>query len=143
KDTNSGLNRWRMRQQQVSAANLYWSDFLTKGYTLNFSALYNHDQASFLIDKNGFLVRPAPLGLPLPHKIRAAYAGISGDGHIGRINITHSFYEAFGRDEFNPIVARAQHINAQLAALELSYEKDWMMWRASAFYTSGDHNLRD
>src|SRR5205807_2829148 len=51
--------------------------------------------------------------------------------------------EAFGRDEFNPIVARAQHINAQLAALELSYEKDWMMWRASAFYTSGDHNLRD
>ncbi len=38
KDTNSGLNRWRRRKQSVYAANLYWSDFLTKGYTLNFSA---------------------------------------------------------------------------------------------------------
>ena len=46
KDTNSGLNRWRMRQQQVAVANLYIADFLTKGYTLNLSALYNHDQPS-------------------------------------------------------------------------------------------------
>jgi len=145
KDTNSGLNRWRQRQQSVSAANLYWSDFITKGYTLNFSALYNHDQASFLVDKNGFLVRPAPLGLPVPHKIRAVYAGVSGDGHIGRINVSHAFYEAFGRDDLNPIPARkpGQHINAQLAALEVSYEKDWKTFRASAFYTSGDHNLND
>ena len=64
KDANSGLNHWQSRRQQVYAANLYWSDFLTKGYTLNFSALYNHDQPSFLVDKNGFLVRPAPVGLP-------------------------------------------------------------------------------
>jgi hypothetical protein len=145
KDTNSGLNRWRQRQQSVSAANLYWSDFLTKGYTLNFSALYNHDQASFLVDKNGFLVRPSPLGLPVPHKIRAIYAGVAGDGHIGRVNVSHAFYEVFGRDDLNPIPALkpAQHINAQLAAMEVSYEKDWKTFRASAFYTSGDHNLND
>jgi hypothetical protein len=145
KDTNSGLNRWRLRQQSVSAANLYWSDFLTKGYTLNFSALYNFDEASFLVDKNGFLVRPAPIGFPTlhGHMIKAGYAGIAGDGHIKRINISHAFYQAFGRDENNPIVNRPLHINAQLAALELSYEKDWMTWRVSGFYTSGDHNLRD
>jgi hypothetical protein len=145
KDSNSGLNRLRKRQQSVSAANLYWNDFLTKGYNLNFSALYNHDQASFLIDTNGFLVRPAALGFPLPHKIRAGYAGISGDGHIGRINVSHAFYEAFGRDDRNPIPARhpAQRINAQLAALELSYEKDWKTFKASALYTSGDHDLND
>lgn len=141
KDTNSGLNRWRTRQQSVSVANLYWNDFLTKGYNLNFSALYNHDQPSFLIDKNGFLVRPAPVGTPLPHKIQAAYAGISGDGHIGRINVSHAFYEAFGRDTLNPITGRPEHINAQLAAAEISYEKDWMTWKVSAFYTSGQRTL--
>src|SRR4051812_31120959 len=145
KDANSGLNRWRRRNQSVYAANLYWNDFLTKGYTLNFSALYNNDQPSFLIDKNGFLVRPAPTGVPLPHKVRAGYAGISGDGHIGRINVSHAVYEAFGRDSFNPIPARRhpQHIQARMAALELAYEKDWMTFRASGFYASGDGNLND
>jgi hypothetical protein len=145
KDAISGLNRWRHRNQSVAAANLYWNDFFTRGYNLNFSLLYNNDQPSFLIDKNGFLVRPAPIGNPLPHKIRAGYAGISGDGHIGRINISHTFYQAFGRDSFHPIPAmkNAQHINAQLAALELAYEKDWMIWKASAFYTSGDGDLND
>jgi len=145
KDADTGLNRFRHRNQSVYAANLYWSDFLTKGYTLNFSALYNNDQPSFLVDKNGFLVRPAPVGIPLPHKVRAGYAGASGDGHLGRINVSHAYYEAFGRDSFNPIPARhhAQHIEARMAALELSYEKDWMTWRASAFYASGDGNLND
>jgi hypothetical protein len=145
KDTNSGLNRWRSRRQQVYAANLYWSDFLTKGYTLNFSALYNHDQPTFLIDKNGFLVRPAPIGIPLPHKVRAGYVGISGEGHIKRINVSHSFYQAFGRDDFNPIPAdrNAQHINAQLVSFEAGYERDWMEIKASIFYTSGDPNLND
>jgi len=154
KDTNSGLNRWRMRQQQVAGANLYWNDFLTKGYNLNFSAFYNHDQPSFLVDKNGVLVRPAPIGGLVPSsgglpsvesKIRAAYAGISGDGHIGRINVSHAFYEAFGRDSFSaiPFSKNAQHINAQLAAAEFSYEKDWMTYRISGFYTSGDGKLND
>jgi hypothetical protein len=147
KDANSGLNRWGRRNQSVYAANVYWSDLLAQGYTLNFSALYNNDQASFLIDKNGFLVRPAAIGTPVPHKIRAGYAGVSGQGHIGRINISHSFYEAFGRDDFNPIPPtpfsrNAQHINAQLAALELAYEKDWMTWKVSAFYTSGERDLK-
>ena len=145
KDTNSGLNRFRMRQQSVYVANLYWNDFLTKGYNLNFSVLYNNDQPSFLVDKNGFLVRPAPIGLPVPHKIRAAYAGISGDGHIGRINVSHAFYQAFGRDDNNPVplYKNPQHINAQFGALEVSYEKDWMTWKASFLYTSGDHDLND
>ena len=107
KDANSGLNRWRHRNQSVYAANLYWNDFLTKGYNLNFSALYNNDQPSFLIDKNGFLVRPAPAGIPLPHKVRAGYAGITGDGHIGRINVSHAFYEAFGPRQLQPYSRRA------------------------------------
>lgn len=145
KDANSGLNRWRTRNQSVYAANLYWNDFLTPGYNLNFSALYNNDQPSFLVDKNGFLVRPAPIGNPVPHKIRAGYAGISGDGHIGRINVSHSFYQAFGNDSAHPIPAmnNRQTINAQLAAAEIAYEKDWMTWKASVFFTSGDGDIND
>lgn len=143
KDTNSGLNRWRRRNQSVYAANLYWTDFLTQGYNLNFSLLYNNDQPAFHIDKNGFLVRPAPIGLPLPNKVRAGYAGISGDGHIGRINVSHAFYQAFGRQDFNTISARPLHINAQLAAAEIAYEKDWAVYKISGFFTSGDNNISD
>jgi hypothetical protein len=145
KDTNSGLNRFERRHQSVYAANLYWNDFLTKGYNINFSALYNNDQPSYLIDKDGFLVRPAPIGLPELHKVRVGYAGITGDGHIGRINVSDAYYEAFGRDSFNPIPAsrNAQHIEARMAALELAYEKDWMTWKISGFYASGDGNLND
>lgn len=143
KDTNSGLNRWRHRDQSVSIANLIWSDFLTQGYNLNFSLLYNNDKASFKLDKNGFLVRPAPIGLPLPNKVRAGYAGLSGDGHIGRINVSHAFYHAFGRHEFNTISARPLHINAQLAAGEVAYEKDWAIYKVSALYASGDNDISD
>lgn len=143
KDTNSGLNRWRQRNQSVYAANLYWSDFLTEGYTLNFSALYNNDQPKFHIDKNGFLVRPAPIGFPIPNKVRAGYAGISGDGHIGRINVSHAFYQAFGRHDFNTISARPLHINAQMAAAEFAYEKDWAIYKISGFFSSGDNDITD
>ncbi len=143
KDTNSGLNRWRQRNQSVYAANLYWNDFLTEGYNLNFSALYNNDQPKFHIDKNGFLVRPAPIGFPIPNKVRAGYAGVSGDGHIGRFNVSHAFYQAFGRHDFNTISARPLHINAQLAAAELAYEKDWAIYKVSGFFSSGDNDITD
>jgi hypothetical protein len=148
KDTNSGLNTLRMRDQQVAVANMYIADFLTKGYTLNLSALYNHDQPSFLVDKNGFLVRPAPIGglaPPLLQKIRAGYAGITGDGHIGRITVDNAFYYAFGRNDNNsiPLTKPNLHISAELAALELSYEKDWYTFKVSGFYTSGAKSLRD
>ncbi len=155
KDTNSGLNRWRDRRQNVYAANLYWNDFLTPGWNLNFSGLYNNDQPTFHLDKNGFLVRPAPIGLPTPHKIRAGYAGITSDGHIGRYNVTHAFYYAFGRDSANPIPTdplcfadgcvsrKAQHIRAFLGALELAYERDWAIYKASFFFTTGDNDIND
>jgi hypothetical protein len=144
KDTNSGLNQWREREQKVFIANMYRKDFLAKGYNVNVSLLYNDDLPSFLIDKDGFLVRPVPIGNAMLQKIRAGYAGITGDGHIGRINISDAFYEAFGRDSNNPfsLAPKAMHINAQLAALELAYEKDWMTWKASFFYASGDGNPR-
>lgn len=143
KDTNSGLNRFERRHQTVSIADLYWQDFLTLGYTGQFSLHYNNDQATFHLDRNGFIVRPQRVGDPRPHKIRAGYAGFAGDGHIGRFNLSNAFYQAFGRDDFNPIAGKPLHINAQLAAVEVSYDRDWLRYKASFFFTSGDNNPND
>ena len=147
KNTNSGLNTFHKRGQHVYVANLYIQDFLTKGYTTEFSFHYNRDDASVHYDDNGFLVRPAPVGAVVngtvhPHNIRAYYLGWTGNGHIGRINVSNAFYQALGHDDFNTIAGRRVNINAQMAALELSVDKDWARYRASFFYASGDSSNR-
>ena len=82
KDTNSGLNRFKYRNQNVFIANVYRQDFLWHGYTLQGSVHYDKDDSSFQFDRDNFLVRPAPVGVLLPHEVRAVYYGITGDGHI-------------------------------------------------------------
>ncbi len=146
KNTNSGLNSMALRNQQVIIANAYRQDFLFPGYTAQLSVHYNKDDASIHYDDNGFLVRPAPVGavyssgMIRPHSVHAAYLGWTGDGHIGPLNLTHAFYQAFGNDSFNPIAGRPVTINAQMAALELSYDKDWFRIKSSVFYASGSAN---
>ncbi len=143
KDTNSGLNRFEYRGQQVYIANLYRQDFLRPGYTLQVSFHYDKDDATFKFNANNFLVRPAPIGAVKPHAIRAFYYGIAGDGHIGRFNLSHAFYQVTGHDTLNPLAGRRVNINAQMAAAELSLDKDWIRYRISFFYASGDKDPRD
>ena len=64
--------------------------------------------------------------------------GWLGSGHVHRLNLTHAFYQAIGEDTFNPIAGKRVTVNAQMAAAEISYDKDWMRYRVSAFYTSGE-----
>ena len=147
KNTNSGLNTFQDRGQQVYVANFYIQDFLAKGYTSEFSFHYNRDNASIHYDDNGFLVRPEPVGAVVngtvhPHSIHAYYLGWTGNGHVGRINVSNAFYQALGHDDFNTIAGRRVNINAQMAALELSVDKDWARYRASFFYASGDSSNR-
>ena len=147
KNTNSGLNTFQSRGQQVYVANIYIQDFLAKGYTTEISFHYNRDDASIHYDDNGFLVRPAPAGAVVnggvnAHAIRAYYLGWASNGHIGRINLSHAFYQALGHDDFNPIAGRRVDINARMAAVEVSADKDWVRYRASFFYASGDSSNR-
>lgn len=147
KNTNSGLNTFQNRGQQVYVANIYIQDFLARGYTTEFSFHYNRDDASIHYDDNGFLVRPAPAGAVVngnvnAHAIRAYYLGWASNGHIGRINLSHAFYQVLGHDDFNPIAGRRVDINARMAALEVSADKDWVRYRASFFYASGDSSDR-
>ncbi len=143
KDTDSELNTFNSRNQEVLIANLYRQDFLCPGYTAEWSVLANFDHGGTHYDENGNLVRPEPLGTVRPHDVTAYYLGWGGDGHIGRLNISHQFYEALGRDEFNDLAGRAVNINAQMAALEISYDRDWARYKASFFYASGDGNATD
>ena len=143
KDANSGFNELHRRHQQMSVANVYVQDFLTRGYTAQFSYHYNLDEGKPHYDPNGFLVRPAPIGLVKPHAVRSSYFGWSGNGHIGRLNLSHAFYQVIGTDEFNAIEAREVDVNAQMAAVELSVDKDWLRIKGSFFWASGDDDVND
>ncbi len=144
KDTNSGLNSLeRFRKQNIYIANFFRQDFLVKGYTIQGSALYNDDRADVRYDSNGFLVRPTLVGDARPHSIKAGYVGINGDGHIGILNLTNSYYFAFGEDDFNPIAGKRTNIRAQMGAVEASIDRDFLRFRGSIFYASGDKNPTD
>jgi hypothetical protein len=156
KDTNSGLNTFNDRHQQVTIANLFIQDFFFKGYTTEFSYHFNKDDPSIYYNNNGIITRPEPIGVITPHGIRSHYIGWASNGHIKRINVSHAFYQVLGYDTDNQVASRRNvacaqgfgkcdgvDINAQMAALELSLDKDWVRFRSSFFYASGDKNPRD
>ena len=148
KETNSGLNTINFketdfRNQQVYIANLFRQDTFVLGYTTQFSLHYSDDRPTTEYDQNGFLVRPARIGRATPHRVRSGYFGWTGDGHFGRMNITHAAYQAIGRDSFNQIANRPTRINAQMAAAEFSIDFDYIRYRVAGFYTSGDSDPLD
>jgi hypothetical protein len=141
KDTNTGLNTFNDRRQNLVFMNYYRQDFIFPGYTAQVSLNYDNDPASIKYDKNRFLVRPDAVGDFQPHSVNVGYFGWAGDGHWGRYNLTHQFYWAFGYDSLNPLANRPQIINAQMAAIEGSYDRDWVRFRLSFFWASGDGNI--
>ena len=143
KDTNSGFNEMNRRRQQIYIANVYVQDFLAPGYTQSFSVHANDDRGGLHYDRNGFLVRPAPIGLVGTNEVKAYYVGQAGNGHIGRWNVSHAFYQALGHDTNNPIAAQPVRINAQMGALELSIDKDWLRIKGAGFIASGDGDPSD
>lgn len=143
KNTNSGLNTFQRRDQQVLIGNIYIQDFLKHGYTTQFSYHFNKDDGKSHFDDNDFIVRPAAIGAVMRRDIRSHYIGWTGNGHVGRYNISHAAYQVLGHETLNPIAGRRTDINAQMAALELSYDRDWIRFRMSALFASGDKNPRD
>lgn len=139
KDTNSLLNRLdKDRHQNTLIANYYRQDFLVPGYHSTVSFHGNHDEPSFLFDRNDFLARPDPVGVYQPHQVDAYYFGFAGNGHVDRFNVSNALFYVFGRDTLNPIAGLPQSISAWMGALELSYDRDWVRFRTSYFFSSGD-----
>ncbi len=144
KDTNSLLNRIdKDRHQNTWIANYYRNDFLYPGNNLNLSFHHNRDKPSTEFDRNNFLVRPDPVGVFAEHDVRSYYFGAASNGHVERYNLSTAFYYVFGRDNLNPIAGREVDISAYMAAIELSYDRDWVRFRTSYFYNSGDSNAND
>ena len=156
KDTNSGLNTLALRDQEVAVLNLYRQDFPVPGHTAELSLHYLRDQASFHFDDNGFLARPDPVGDLTPHAIEAVYLGYAGAGHLGRWNVDSALYFVTGEDSLNPIAGRRLverggelvfeeevDVEAWMAALELSIDRDWLRPKLAYFYASGDGDLND
>jgi len=143
KDTNSQLNTFEDRNQNTVVLNYFRQDTFVLGYTLSASYHYNKDQPSTRFDENNFLVRPDPAGVFQPHEVEAHYLGLAGDGHFGLLNISHAFYHVEGSDSLNPLGGEQSDINANMAAIELSVDRDWVRFRASYFWASGDDDPND
>lgn len=147
KDTNSGLNAITkpLRDDLVFVANAYRQDFLIPALTSQFTAVYNMNREAddIEIDDNGFPVRPALLGTLRGREYDAVYLGYNMDGRLGRVNLTGSFYWALGEDRNSFFTDRPANINAQFAAVEASYDRNWMRFRMSAAYASGDSDPYD
>lgn len=147
KDTNSGLNAILRspRDDFVFVANAYRQDFLFPGLTSQATVVYNMNREAddIQIDTNGFPVRPALLGTLRGREYDVVYLGYNVDGRLGRVNLTGSFYWALGEDRNSFFTDRPADINAQFAAVEASYDRDWMRFRLSGAYASGDSDPYD
>lgn len=146
KNTNSGLNDvgGGLRDDDVFVANLYWQDLLVKGFTSQVTLLHNRNrETKNHYDDNDILVRPASIGREVPHSYDVTYLGYSGDGHIGRTNLSVSAYAALGDSEGTNFRRQKTDIAAFFAAAEVSRDFDWLRVRLSALYASGDDDPYD
>jgi len=142
KDTNSGLNAvlQRPRDDWLLIANVYRQDFLIPALTSQLTIAWNINREGdeIEIDDNGFPVRPALLGTLRGRHYDVVYLGYNADGRIGRINLTASLYGALGEDRNSFFTGRKADIRAFFAAAEASYDRDWMRFRLSGAWGSGD-----
>jgi hypothetical protein len=152
KDTNSGLNditenslSEALRDDDVLLFNLYRQDFPTLGFTSQIALVHNRNRESEhnFIDDNGFLTRPAAMGLQKNREYDVTYIGYNGDGHIGRWNLTASAYYAFGEESPATFADWNSDISAAFAAIELSRDFDWLRVKASGIYGSADEDPFD
>ncbi len=147
KDSNSGNNiAFQDRYEDVVVANVYHQDLPVLGHTMQGSVVHRQDTAGDHApdyDNNGFLVRPTSIGDERPTNIYTTYLGVNGDGHFGRLNVTESFYYVTGSQSHSSIAGRQVDISAAMAAIEFSYDIDWVRIRSSFFWASGDRDPYD
>ena len=147
KDSNSGLNdiSQGIRKSYVAAANLYRQDMPFPGFTSQVAVAHerNRESGAIQVDHNGFPVRPALLGDLRGREYDVTYLGYNGDGHIDRLNLSISAYLALGRDRNSFFTSRPATIRAFFLAAEPSYDVDWLRFRLSGIYASGDGDPYD
>ena len=144
KDTNSGLNDVTQtpRDDWVVTANIYRQDFPFVGLTSQLSLTWNanRERGEIEVDDNGFPVRPALIGNLRARDYDVFYLGYAADGRIGRLNLSAQAYGAFGSDRDSIFTGEEADIRAWFFAAEPSYDYNWLRFRGSFLYASGDSN---
>jgi len=145
KDLNSGLNDVTKapRDENIFIFDLFRQDLPWPGFTSQAIVLYNHNRDNKFYDSNGFLQRPAAIGLEQLREFDVTYLGYNGDGHIGRVNLTASGYYAIGHQNHSTFTSTSTQIRAGFLAAEASMDFDWIRVRGSIAYASGDDDPYD
>ena len=146
KDTNSGLNDpdQGLRDDDIFVANAYRQDWPTIGFTTQGTLLHNRNrETDVFFDNNGFLARPLAQGQQRTREYDVTYLGLSGDGHIGRLNLSVSAYLAYGEETGSTFVNRESDIRAGFVAAEAGMDFSWIRTRFSALWASGDDDPFD
>jgi hypothetical protein len=151
KDTNSGLTNVlelgdeAFRDDDLFTANLYFQDWPMPGFTVQGSITYerNREGSDVFYDDNGFIQRPASIGLERGYDYDVTWLGFSGDGHLGAYNLTFSAYAAIGDAERGTFVDTEQDVRAGFFAAEVSRDYSWVRLRGSFAYASGDDDPFD
>jgi hypothetical protein len=119
KQPETRINRLERAEREVAVANLIVRD-VPLGYRLGASYHF---------------LRDAPAAEAARSEVH--YAGFAGEGRLGGLGVTHAAYAALGRS------ARAADVAAWLGALELVRPREWVRWRASFLFASGDADAGD
>jgi hypothetical protein len=151
KDTNSGLNAIldrglpSVRDDDVVIANFYAQDAPVPGFTSQVVAAWNRNREAGDVqyDDNGFIQRPASIGIEQGRDYDVLYLGYNGDGHFRRLNLSVSGYLALGDETRSTFTAGGGDIRAFFLAAEASRDFDWIRARVSALYASGDDDPFD
>jgi hypothetical protein len=147
KDTNSGLNVVTRlpRKDFILHANLYRQDFPFVGLTSMASLTLNsnRERGDIEIDDNGFPVRPSLIGNLRARNYDVLYIGYGADGRIGRINLSAQAYAALGSDRKSIFTSRNALVRSFFLAAETSYDMNFLRFRGSFLFASGDSNPFD
>jgi hypothetical protein len=150
KDSSTGLNNLfersgAVRDDDVLIANAYLQDFPRAGFSSEVVIAQNRNREGNerVYDDHGVLQRPAPIGTEQGRDYQVTYLGYNGDGHLGRLNLSASFYGVIGSETHGVFVAGGDDVRALFAAAEGSRDFDWLRLRVSTLYASGDNDPFD
>jgi hypothetical protein len=143
KDTNSGLNRvdgFAVRDDDLLFANLYVQDFPVPGFTAQAVVAHerNREGDAVVYDDNGFIQRPASLGVETGRDYDVTWLGANGDGHFRRFNLSVAAYAALGDETHGTFTTQRSDVRAAMFAAEASKDYDWIRGRLSFLWASGD-----
>ncbi len=126
KDVRTGLVELNdNREQMVYLARLTRDDLLP-GWNSELSFAFNSDKFNRNLD--------------------VGYVSLTFNGNVGRLGFNPAFHLAVGRDERNPIAGRSVDILAGLIVVDAAYtfdQADWLTWRFSYAYATGDSDPTD